>query len=116
MEGRHKSEWDINMRVFFVPFLIPFVAALFFQAFLCLKTKRAFLKALPLIIDLLAFFYAGARFLGIISYASDSTGIYDGGLIAGILMPIMAFGSLIGIAFAWVVYSFIRKAYDSKEL
>jgi len=76
------------MRVFFVPLLIPFVATFFTGVFI--KTKSAFLKALPLIFDLLAFFYAGARFFGIISYVSDSTGIYDGGLIAGILMPIMS--------------------------
>lgn len=35
----------------------------------------------------------------LISYASDITGIYEGGLVAGIFITIMAFTGLTGIVF-----------------
>jgi len=91
------------------PFLAPFIFALLFQMFLCFKTRKGILKALPLIIDLLAFFYSGARFFGIIRYTGDEMAIYDGALTDGIFISIMAFTGLIGIVFAWLIYCLIGR-------
>ena len=63
-----------------IPFPACFVLVLLLQMFLCFKIQKGVWKALPLVIDLIAFFYAGARFFSLINYSSDTTGIYDGGL------------------------------------
>lgn len=90
------------------PFLACFILILCLQMFFCFKMQKGIWKALPLIIDLFAFFYAGARFLGIISYADDTTGIVEGGLASGILIGIIAFIGLMGIMIAWLIYFFIN--------
>jgi len=95
---------DFNMAVKYL--VLPFLFALFLQMFLCVKTHNGFWKALPLVIDLLTFFYAGARFWRIICYSSDTFGIFDGGLTDGIFISIMAVAGLIGIALAWSIYYF----------
>ncbi len=97
-----------------IPFPVCFVLILLLQMFFCIKIQKAVWKALPLVIDLLAFFYAGVRFFGIISYASDTTGIYNGGLTDGLFIGIMAFIALISIVLAWLIYYFIswRKAHS----
>lgn len=95
------------MALLLMPFPVCFVLTLLLQMFLCFKIEKGVWKALPLVIDLLVFFYAGARFLGVISYASDTTGIYDGGFTNGVYIGIMAFIALISIVLAWMIYYFI---------
>lgn len=89
-------------------FLIPFILALFLQLFICFKTEKVFLRMLPLLADMVAFIYAGARFWGLISFVNDSRGIYDGGLAAGIFVGVKALGGLIGIVTTWIIYYFVR--------
>lgn len=89
------------------PFLACFALILFLQIFLCFKMRKGVWKGLPLVIDLLALFYAGARFFGIIRYADDTAGILEGGLASGIFISIMAITGLIGIVLAWLIYFFI---------
>lgn len=91
-------------------FLISFVLALFLQMFICFKTEKGFLRMLPMLIDLVAFIYAGARFWGLISFANDSMGIYEGGFTAGIFISMMAIAGLIGIVIAWIIY-YLAKLY-----
>jgi|GEM_PF-6917251 len=87
---------------------MPFLLALSLQTFVCIKTQKLFWKILPFIIDLIAFFYAGARFLGIISYVNDTKGIYDCGLTDAISISSMATAGLIGIVIAWLAYFFVK--------
>jgi len=87
--------------------LAPFLLAMLLQMLVCLKIQKGLFKMLPLVIDLIALFYAGARFIGIISYPSDSLGIYDGGLVDGIFISAMSVASLVGIALAWLIYFII---------
>ena len=91
-----------------VRLLIPFLLALCLQTFVCFKIQKTFWKFLPFIIDLIAFFYAGARFFGIISYVNDTQGIYDHGLTDAISISSMATACLIGIVIAWLTYFFVK--------
>lgn len=88
----------------------PFLLALLLQLLACLKTRSGFLKALPLVIDLLTFFYANARFWGLISYGGDTAGIYDGGLTDGLSIGMISISGLIGIVLAWFIFYLISRA------
>ncbi len=97
--------------------ILPFLFALFLQMLICFKIRNDSWKILPIAIDLIAFFYAGARFLGIIGYESDTAGIVEGGLAAGIFVGIMAAAGLVGIVLAWVIYYSVgrHKAPDMRS-
>lgn len=96
--------------------LIAFMFALCLQIFVCFKIRNFFWKGLPFIIDLITFFYAGARFFGIISYVNDTKGIYDAGLTDAIIIGSMATVCLFAIVIAWFIYFLVKFIKASKTV
>jgi hypothetical protein len=81
-----------------------FLLGVIIQLFLCYKVKKFFPDIIPLLIAVLLYAYALARFSGLISFADDINGIYDGGLISAVKVFFIATSFLVGVIAAWLLF------------
>lgn len=93
---------------FYIIALLLFALALAVQSVICFRCQMPLLRAFPLIINLATIFYAEARLFGFISYKSDTTGIFEGGLVDGIFLSIYAIAALLGIFLAWAIFYIVK--------
>ena len=86
--------------------LLVFIGASFLvQITLCFKAKQTLAKLIPIFISFSCLVYSCLRFVGIIKFENDSSGIFEGGLASGILNGITALAIAGGSLLAWAIYS-----------
>jgi len=87
-----------------VIYIFSGLAALIVQLIICFSCKQLLIKLAPVFLSLSLLIYAGLRFLGVISFQQDVQGVFEGGLVSGIVWGALAVSILVGLILAWCIY------------